>query len=82
MCCISVCREVDSASCVNSSGNQVEHDVLGEKNHEECCAGKLCLTNSAEFSKGVYKHVDVAHFVDKAGTDLQQGFTISLTKGS
>lgn len=53
-----------------------------EKNHKGCCAGKLCLTNLAFFSKRVHKHVSVAHLVDKVGTDLQQGFTISLTKGS
>lgn len=41
-----------------------------------------CVLQIQQFSKGVYKHVDVAHFVDKVGTDLQQGFTISLTKGS
>ena len=53
-----------------------------EKSHNGCYAGKLYLTNLPKFSKGGNEHVDVAPLVDKVGVDFQQGFTISLTKGS
>lgn len=56
-------------------------DIM-EKSHNGCCAEKLYLTNLPEFSKGGNKHVDIAHLVDKVGVYFQQGFTISLTKGS
>lgn len=58
-----------------------KYDIM-EKSHSGCHAGKQYLTDLPEFSKGGNKHVDVARLLDKVGVDFQQGFTISVTKGS
>jgi len=58
----------------------MENNDTVEKSNNSCCTGRLYLTDLLEFYKGCNEHVD--YLVAKAGVGFQQGFTISLTKGS